>query len=109
MTGIALLYARLGTLGLPQLATAMADRPPQPLVVATFCLVAAGFLVKAAVAPFHFWTADAEAAAPSPVYLLFSGVMVVLGLYGTAPVYWTVFAAALPRTSCDQRCSSSVL
>lgn len=73
----------------------MADRPPQPLVVATFCLVAAGFLVKAAVAPFH-WTADTEAAAPSPVCLLFSGVMVVLGLYGTARVYWTVFAAALP-------------
>jgi multicomponent Na+:H+ antiporter subunit D len=96
LMGISLLYARFSALGLPQLSVAMSGRPPDALVVAGFVLVCVGLLVKAAVVPFHFWTADAEAVAPSPVCVLFSGEMVVLGVYGVARVYWTVFSGTLP-------------
>jgi multicomponent Na+:H+ antiporter subunit D len=95
LMGIGILYARTGVLGLPQLSEALAGRPVDALVVVAFTLICTGFLVKAAVAPFHFWTADAEAVAPSPVCAVFSCVMVVLGLYGTARVYWTVFSDVL--------------
>ncbi|HET6794480.1 MAG TPA: complex I subunit 5 family protein [Acidimicrobiales bacterium] len=94
--GVGLLYARTGQLGLASLNRAMQGHHADVLVVAAFVLVSCGFLVKAAMAPFHFWLADAHAVAPTSVCVLLSGVMVELGLYGFARVYWVVFHPALP-------------
>jgi multicomponent Na+:H+ antiporter subunit D len=96
LMGIGLLYARVGNLTMPQLSEALAHRHVDALVVVGFVAVSTGFLVKAALVPFHFWLADAHAVAPTPVCVLFSGVMVPLGLYGALRVYWVVFSRALP-------------
>ncbi len=96
LSGIGLLYARTGALGLPQLSVALAGHGADPLVLGAFVLVCTGWLVKAAAVPFHFWLADAHAVAPAPVCVLFSGVMAPLGVYGVARVYWTVFHGVLP-------------
>ena len=89
--GIALLYGRTGALNLAQVGEALASRPSDGLVVTAFALITGGFLVKAAIVPFHFWLADAYAVAPTPAAIVFTGVMSDLGIYAVARIYLTVF------------------
>jgi multicomponent Na+:H+ antiporter subunit D len=95
LSGIALIYARTGALNMAQISAYVSRHPPDGLVVIGFLLLITGLLVKGAIVPFHFWLADAHAVAPTPVCVLFSGVMVELGLYGIARIYWAVFGTAL--------------
>jgi multicomponent Na+:H+ antiporter subunit D len=97
LTGVAIVYSRTGQLGLPQLGALLSGHRPDALVVAGFVLIVTGFLVKAAMVPFHFWLADAHAVAPTPVCVMLSGAMVELGLYGTARVYWVAFSGTIPH------------
>ncbi|MHB1468236.1 MAG: complex I subunit 5 family protein [Solirubrobacteraceae bacterium] len=95
LTGIGLLYGRTGALNMAQIGSALAGHPADGLVRVALLLILGGLLVKAAIVPLHFWLADAHAVAPTPVCLLFSGVMVELGLYGFARVYWTTLSGPM--------------
>jgi multicomponent Na+:H+ antiporter subunit D len=95
LSGIAVVYGRTGALNMAQIGQDIARHRPDGLVVVAFVLIITGWLIKSAIVPFHFWLADAHAVAPTPVCVLFSGVMVELGLYGIARVYWSMFGQAL--------------
>jgi multicomponent Na+:H+ antiporter subunit D len=90
--GIALLYARTGSLNLAQIGRTLSHGPAGGLVIVAMTLLFCGFLVKGAVVPFHLWAADAYAVASAPVCAVLGGVMTDIGLIGVARLYWTVFA-----------------
>ena len=94
LTGIALVYAVTGALNMAQIGVALAHRH-DPLVLFAFTLLTCGFFIKAAIAPFHFWLPDAHAVAPTPVCVLFSGIMVELGLYAVLRLHSVLFAQSL--------------
>jgi multicomponent Na+:H+ antiporter subunit D len=99
LTGIAMLYAVTGALNMAQVGAALGIANGSPrhdsLVLFAFTLLVCCFLIKAATVPFHFWLADAHAVAPTPVCVIFSGLMVELGLYAVARLHAVVFQASL--------------
>ena len=103
LSGIAVVYGRTGALNMAQIGQDVARHRPDGLVVVAFVLIITGWLIKSAIVPFHFWLADAHAVAPTPVCVLFSGVMVELGLYGVARVYWSMFGQALTGPTLGNR------
>ena len=103
LSGIAVIYGRTGALNMAQIGQDLARHRPDGLVVVAFVLIVTGWLIKGAIVPFHFWVADAHAVAPTPVCVLFSGVMVELGLFGVARVYWSMFGQALTGQTLGNR------
>ncbi len=99
LTGIALLYSVTGALNMAQIGLLLANSPGgprhDPLVLFAFSLLVCCFFIKAAVVPFHLWLPDAHAVAPTGVCVLFSGLMVELGLYAVVRLHAVVFAAPL--------------
>lgn len=90
LTGIGMLYAVTGALNIAQIGLALGTRH-DPLVLFAFTLLTCGFLIKGAIVPFHFWLPDAHAVAPTPVCVLFSGLMVELGLFAVVRLVSVVF------------------
>jgi multicomponent Na+:H+ antiporter subunit D len=90
LTGIGLLYAVTGALNMAQIGLALGARH-DPLILFAFTLLICGFFIKAAIVPFHLWLPDAHAVSPTPVCVLFSGLMVQLGLFAVARLRFVVF------------------
>ena len=93
LIGIALVYSRTGALDMILAGGALGR--PDDVVTTALALMLVGFLVKSAVAPFHFWLPDSYAVAPTPVAVLFGGVMLELGVFAIARVFWLVFAPSM--------------
>src|SRR5690348_6152736 len=95
LSGVALVYAYTGSLNMAEVGYTLAHKEAgMKFLCVAFLFIISGFLVKAALFPFHFWLADAHAVAPTPVCVVFSGVMVELGVYAAARIYWVVFSGA---------------
>jgi formate hydrogenlyase subunit 3/multisubunit Na+/H+ antiporter MnhD subunit len=78
LAGVALLYRATGVLDLSLLAAAGLDGP---VLAAPLALMTVGLLMKAGVAPFHFWLPPAHGAAAPAASAVLSGVVVKGALY----------------------------
>ena len=94
LTGIALVYGATGALNMAQIGWLLGSRHDS-LVTAAAAFLISGFLVKAAAAPFHFWLPDAHSVAPTPVCVLFSGLMVELGAFAVLRLTSVMFGQSL--------------
>jgi multicomponent Na+:H+ antiporter subunit D len=79
---VAVLYTSYGTLNMADLAQRITAQPDMPLTPLAMALMFAFFMVKSAVAPFHFWQPDFHTTAPTAVSAMLSSVVVKLGVYG---------------------------
>jgi multicomponent Na+:H+ antiporter subunit D len=80
-TALCLFYMQTGALNLAHIARAL---PASPASLTAVGLLVAGYAVKAALVPWHFWQPDVYAAAPGPVTAMFSGTVSKVGLYAIA-------------------------
>ncbi|GAB2561677.1 NADH dehydrogenase [Dyella jejuensis] len=91
MAGVGLAYAATGALDMALVGKLFAAGHADVLAEASFVLMGTAMLIKAAAVPFHFWLADAHAVAPTPVSVVFSGVMVPVGLFGLGRLAMTTY------------------
>lgn len=67
LLGIALIYARFGTLSFAELSARLAFPHPGGLAIAGFALVIVGVGFKLSLVPFHMWAPDVYEGSPAPV------------------------------------------
>ena len=65
--GMALVYARLGTMDFARIAAKAAALGNDPMLLVGLVLIVVGIGFKLAVVPFHMWTPDVYEGAPAPV------------------------------------------
>jgi NADH-quinone oxidoreductase subunit M len=92
IVGFGILYSLTGSFDLALIQPAIASVPLLAVVPGlgitfgsllkiVFILLAAGFLVKMAVFPIHWWLPPVHAEAPTPISVLLSGAMIETGAY----------------------------
>lgn len=64
--GLSLVYGLSGSTNLPEIATALASKGLDPLLIVAIVMVVIGFGFKVAAVPFHLWAPDAYQGAPTP-------------------------------------------
>ena len=82
LIGIAAVYATFGTLNMADIARLLQTGERPLLAQGAAVMLAAAFLLKSAVFPFHYWQPDFHTTAPTPVHSVLSSVVVKVGVYG---------------------------
>ncbi len=96
LVGVGYVFVATGTLNMVELSSAIPETVgyADPLIIASFCFVAVGLSVKAAIFPLHTWMPDAYAESPDTVTAYISGLVSTLGAYALARLIYTVYTPA---------------
>ncbi len=93
LVGVGYVFVATGTLNMVELSSAIPETVgyADPLIIASFCFVAVGLSVKAAIFPLHTWMPDAYAESPDTVTAYISGLVSTMGAYALARLIYTVY------------------
>jgi len=94
LIGAGLVYGKVGTLNMADLAARLAASPEAFLVDSSGILLLVAFSLKAGVFPFFFWLPDSYPNPPVPVVALFAGLLTKVGIYTLLRAYTLFFATA---------------
>ncbi len=88
LAGVALIYARYGTLDMLALESMLQAEPAAWVALA---MMSAGLLIKTALFPLHFWLPPAHANAPAPVSAALSALVVKAAFYLVVRLWLDLF------------------
>ncbi len=81
LAGAGLLYAKVGTLNMADIALKLAIQPDSFLINSTAILFLISFGVKAAIFPFFFWLPASYHTPPTAISAIFAGLLTKVGVY----------------------------
>jgi len=95
LVGIAFLYSHASTLNMADMARALSEKSNPGIILFVSVLFLAGFGLKAALVPFHWWLPDAHPSAPAPISALLSGLLIkALGIYALIRVFFCIVGSS---------------
>ena len=91
LVAIAVLYGKLGTLNMADLAVRVSQAQDDPLVKVASILLLAAFGIKAAIFPLYFWLPASYHTPPAAVSAVFAGLLTKVGVYALIRTFTLIF------------------
>jgi multicomponent Na+:H+ antiporter subunit D len=91
LSAVGILYGKVGTLNMADLAVKLTVYPHARLVTAVALLLLTAFATKAALFPLFFWLPASYHTPPSSVSAIFSALLTKVGIYSIVRVFTLVF------------------
>lgn len=91
LTGIGLLYGKVGTLNMADLALRLSVQEDNPWILSTAIFFLTAFGIKAALFPMYFWLPASYHAPPMAIAAVFSGLLTKVGVYALIRVFTLIF------------------
>lgn len=91
LIGVGILYGKMGTLNMADLAFKLQSEPRSIMVTSSAMLFFLAFGIKAAAFPFFFWLPASYHTPPPAVSAIFSGLLTKVGVYAMIRVFTLIF------------------
>lgn len=91
LAGAGIIYGKLGTLNMADIAQKLAASPDSGWVISSSMLLLVAFGLKAGIFPFFFWLPASYHTPPSTVSAIFAGLLTKVGVYALIRAYTLMF------------------
>ncbi|MBN2364967.1 MAG: Na+/H+ antiporter subunit D [Calditrichaeota bacterium] len=98
LSGVGILYGKMGTLNMADLAAKLSLEPGSALVSSSAMLFLVAFSIKAAAFPFYFWLPASYHTPPAAVSALFAGLLTKVGVYALIRIFTLIFIQDIAST-----------